>query len=52
MIHLERLLDKRLIRRGAQAIPQVLVKWKGLPEALATWEGEADVQWSADITPA
>ena len=31
-------LDRRLVKKGNSAIPQVLVKWSSLPAASATWE--------------
>jgi hypothetical protein len=34
----EKILDRRLVKRGNVAITQVLVQWTGLPETLATWE--------------
>ena len=34
----EQLLDHHLVKKGNTAIPQVLVKWAGIPEASATWE--------------
>lgn len=34
----EQLLDRRLVKKGNNAIPQVLVKWTGLPTTSATWE--------------
>jgi len=37
-LHPERVLDRRLVKKGNQAVPQVLVKWSRLPEASATWE--------------
>jgi hypothetical protein len=30
--------DRRLVRKGNNAIPQVLVTWTGLPVTSATWE--------------
>lgn len=38
----ERVLDKRMIQRGAQAVKQVLIKWLALPEDMATWEDASD----------
>jgi len=35
---LEAFLDRRLVKKGNAAIPQVKVSWTGLPEAAATWE--------------
>ena len=37
-LHPERVLDRRLVKKGNQAVPQVLVKWSRLPEASATWQ--------------
>lgn len=34
----EAVLDKRLVKKGNAAIPQVRVKWAGLPDDSATWE--------------
>lgn len=34
----EAVLDRRLVKKGNSAIPQVLVKWSSLPAASATWE--------------
>jgi hypothetical protein len=33
----EAILDRRMMKKGNQAIVQVLIKWK-LPEEMATWE--------------
>uniref|UniRef100_A0A0A8ZED4 Integrase catalytic domain-containing protein n=1 Tax=Arundo donax TaxID=35708 RepID=A0A0A8ZED4_ARUDO len=40
----ERVLDRRLVKKGNCAVPQVLVKWTRLPEASATWEDYYVVQ--------
>jgi hypothetical protein len=32
------ILQRRLVKKGSKAIPQVLVKWTNMPEASATWE--------------
>jgi hypothetical protein len=32
----EQVLDRRLVRKGNNAIPQVHIKWTGLPTTLAT----------------
>ena len=40
----EKILDIRLIQRGASTITQHLVKWSLLPPELATWEEANDLQ--------
>lgn len=34
----EAVLDRRLVKKGNQAIPQVLVKWTNIPVEASTWE--------------
>jgi len=34
----EKVLSRRLVKKGNAAVPQVLVKWSNIPEASATWE--------------
>jgi hypothetical protein len=34
----EAVLQCRLIKKGSKAIPQALIKWRGLPMEAATWE--------------
>jgi len=34
----EMIRDRRLVKKGNNAIPQVLVTWSGLPKSTATWE--------------
>jgi ribosomal protein L21E len=34
----EAILDRQLVKKGNNAVPQVLIKWTKLPIALATWE--------------
>lgn len=34
----ERVLERRLVKKGSKAVPQVLVKWTHLPVDSATWE--------------
>lgn len=34
----ERILDRRMVKKGNAAITQVLIKWTQLPEESATWE--------------
>jgi hypothetical protein len=31
-------LDRRLVKKGNQSIPQVLIKWSNIPVESATWE--------------
>ncbi len=40
----EKILSRRLCKRGNQAITEVLVKWKDLPEDVATWEEYENLQ--------
>lgn len=61
----ETVLQRRLVRKGNHAVPQVLVKWSHLPESAATWEdfyvvqkrfpsalawGQASSQGAGDVT--
>ncbi|WVZ51461.1 hypothetical protein U9M48_002607 [Paspalum notatum var. saurae] len=34
----EAILDHRLVKKGNQAVPRVLIKWTNIPAAFATWE--------------
>jgi hypothetical protein len=34
----EKILDRRLVKKGNAALPQVLIKWTTLTEDMATWE--------------
>jgi len=34
----DRIIDRRLVKKGNTAIPQVTVLWTGLPPSTATWE--------------
>lgn len=34
----ESILERRLVKKGNSAIPQVLTKWTGFPVDAATWE--------------
>ena len=34
----ETVLDRRLVKKGGRAVPQVLIKWTKLPATSATWE--------------
>lgn len=33
-----KILQRRMVRKGASTVSQVLVQWSKLPESLATWE--------------
>ena len=63
----EAVLDRRLVKKGNRAVPQVLVKWAHLPSTSATWEdfyvvqrrfpsalawGQASSAAGGDVTPA
>lgn len=63
----EAILEHRLVKKGAGAIPQVLIKWTKLPAVAATWEdynvlrvrypdapswGQAEASAGGDVTPA
>ena len=37
-VELESVLDRRLVKKGNTAIPQVLIKWSHIPATSATWE--------------
>lgn len=39
----EKILNTRLIQRGASTVKQALVQWTSLPDHMATWEDEAKV---------
>ena len=34
----EAILDRRLVKKGNRAVPQVVIKWTKLPATSATWE--------------
>ena len=34
----EKVLSRRLVKKGNAAVLQVLIKWSNIPEASATWE--------------
>jgi hypothetical protein len=61
----EEILDRRLVKKGAAAAPQGLIKWRGIPAEAATWEdlhvlkqrfpdalvwGQPSFQGGADVT--
>lgn len=39
----ESILERKMVKRAGQATTRVLVKWKNLPEAAATWEFYTDL---------
>jgi hypothetical protein len=45
----EKLLDKRVIRRGRGSTTQYLVKWLGYPEYEATWEPTSNLTHCQDL---
>jgi hypothetical protein len=62
----EKILDRRMVKKGNAALPQMLIKWKNLPEDAATWEdwntlksrfpevlawGQASVHEGEPVTP-
>ena len=34
----EKIIERRLVKKGNNAVPQVLITWTGLPHDSATWE--------------
>lgn len=34
----EAILDRRLVRKGSAAVVQILIKWRGLPSSMSSWE--------------
>lgn len=63
----EAILERRLVKKGNTAIPQVRVKWQGIAEDSSTWEdwyvlttrfpqvtawGQADSPGGGGVTPA
>jgi hypothetical protein len=32
------ILDRRLVKKGNKAVPQVLIRWSNIPQESATWE--------------
>lgn len=39
----EKILNSRVIQRGANRVKQLLVKWSLMPADMATWEDEAEI---------
>jgi hypothetical protein len=37
-VALLKIVDRRLVKKGNEAITQILVQWTGLSESAATWE--------------
>lgn len=48
----EHILARRWCRQGAVPVSQVLVRWTGMPDTLATWENLLDVQRRFPSAPA
>ena len=56
----EKIFDRRLVKKGNAAVPQVLVKWAGIPATSATWEDyyvcknkfPDSIAWGQAISPA
>jgi hypothetical protein len=48
----ERVLQKRLVARGAKTIMQVLIKWSALRETLSTWEDLQAIKQRFPAAPA
>jgi hypothetical protein len=48
----ERVLQRRLVKKGNNAVPQWLIKWNHLPEDSATWEDANVVQRRFPLAPA
>jgi hypothetical protein len=34
----EAILDRRLVRKGSAIVVQILIKWRGLPSSMSSWE--------------
>ena len=34
----EKIIDRRLVKKGNTAVPQVKISWVGLPASTTTWE--------------
>jgi ribosomal protein L21E len=39
----EKILNTRLIQRGASTVDQILVQWTTLPASMATWEDKTEI---------
>ncbi|VAI57406.1 hypothetical protein VPH35_110834 [Triticum aestivum] len=48
----EQIMQQRVVRRGSDSVIQVLVKWSGLPEDMATWEDKVTLQQNFPRAPA
>ncbi|BAH94861.1 Os10g0383200 [Oryza sativa Japonica Group] len=48
----EEILHRQLIKRGKSAVPNGLVRWTGLPAALAKWENLRQLQFRFPSSPA
>ena len=48
----ELILQRRLVKKGNTAVPQVFVKWSGLSPASATWEDYNVLKTRYPLAPA
>ena len=63
---LKQIIDRRMVKKGNTAVPQVKLTWVGLPDTITTWEdyyvvkhwfphapawGQAATQEGGDVTP-
>jgi hypothetical protein len=48
----EAVLDSRLSRKGNTTVSQVLIRWSGWPDSLATWEDEQALKQQFPMAPA
>lgn len=48
----EQVLQRRLHQRGSRSVPQLLIKWSGLPTDLATWEDAVFIKQQFPAAPA
>lgn len=48
----EEVLNSRLFRNSNKVITQLLIKWSGWPDALATWEDEQAIKQRFPMAPA
>jgi transposase InsO family protein len=48
----EEVLNSRLYKKGNKVVTQLLVKWSGWPDSLATWEDEQAIKQRFPMAPA